>query len=109
MLLNEIISGSEVLDSILTEDLFQGWSELHCNLVDEIVAAEVWLLCISTLNDTHVELVDVGSQSQVDSLLQLGDVLVSSQLSNDGEAYVLNIENGVVDSFDIMLRDFHPC
>lgn len=41
MLLNEIISGSEVLDSILTEDLFQGWSELHCNLVDEIVAAEV--------------------------------------------------------------------
>lgn len=45
----------------------------------------------------------------MDSLLQLGDVLVSSQLSNDGEACVLNIENGVVDSFDIMLRDFHPC
>ncbi len=60
------------------------------------------MLYVATLNDADVELVDVGGQGVVDSLLQLADVFLSSEFSDDGETCVLNIEDGIVDSFDIM-------
>ncbi len=44
----------------------------------------------------------------IDSLLKLHDVLLTSQFSYNGETNGLNIQNGFIDSLDIMFRNFHP-
>lgn len=72
-------------------------------MIDEVIATEVGLLYVAALDDADVELVDVGSQSLVDSFLQLGDVLLASEFPYDGEADVLDVEYSVVNAFDIVL------
>lgn len=94
--------------SVLAQDLFQSGSELHSQLVHKVVAAVVGLLYIAALHDTHVELVDVGSQGLVDSFLQLGDVLLASEFADDRQAGVLDVEDGVINALDVVLGDFHP-
>lgn len=36
-----------LITSVLAEDLFQGWSEVNCDCLDEVIAAVVRLLDIS--------------------------------------------------------------
>jgi hypothetical protein len=67
------------------------------------------LLYVSALNDADVELIEVGHQGVVNSFLQLGDVLLSSEFSDDWEAGILDVENCFVDTLDIVLRNLHPC
>lgn len=82
--------------------MFQNWFEVNSDTLDEVVAAVVGLFDISRLNDTDVELVYVWEKSLVDSLLELGDIFLISQLSDDGETSVLDIEDGLIDSFNVM-------
>lgn len=60
------------------------------------------------MDDADIEFVDVGGKCVGNSLLELSYVFMSSEFANDGEAGILDIENGFIDSFDVMLRDFHP-
>ena len=78
-------------------------SKFSIQLVDEVVTAVVGLLCVTALHNTNVELVDVGSQTNVDSLLKLGDVLLAPKFADDGQTGGLNVEDRFVDTFDIML------
>ena len=72
-------------------------------MIDEVIATEVGLLYVAALDDADVKLVHVRSQSLVDAFLQLGDVLLTSEFPDDGETDVLDVEDGVVDAFDVVL------
>ncbi len=67
------------------------------------------MLYVSALNDAHVELVDVGHEGVVNFFLELGDVLLSSEFSDDWEAGVLDVEDRFVDTLDVVFGNLHPC
>lgn len=96
------------MPSELTEDLLEYGPEVNSYLFHKIVTAVVRLLYVSALNDADVELVEVGHQGVVNSFLELGDVLLSSELSDDWEAGVLNVKDRFVDTLDVVLRNLHP-
>ena len=98
-----------LITSVLAEDLFQGWSEVNCDCLDEVIAAVVRLLDISWLNNTNIKSVDVREESLIDSLLELSDIFCISEFSDNGKTCVLDVKNGFVNFCNVMFRNFHPC